>query len=1050
MDSAVVIVLMAEWALYTVLQKIGIKPDALLGCSTGEFAALTMSGAVDILTAAPMFFRLSTAVSKSVPKDDLAQLRTAMVLGDYDLIEGTLAAIENLYVGAALAPSQTIISGSQKAIDIAVAKLEELSIDSYILPMAIPYHTPLVSGFVDHDNPELQELPLQAPTTPAWSCSKVAPYPSDVSAMRRITTELFTQPILLKRTIEAMYADGITKFVEVGPRGALTPLIDEILADRPHLSVASNNAHGSAITQLNQCLGLLAAHGVPMDLGYLFARRAPELIDFDRTPKPVRAAIRLNLRYPEISLSQSAIDEVHGLDNSSSQHRINQTQEGYYGVDESDSNYGYAEDAVPQVRFGNSPELHQSKNNYDDTLRTGLDAGQHGECHPESNIGDAVVQNYLNGMAEFHRNLMGMQEQIMGAYFAQSHESQIGETPDSEPTYVKIDQEAEFYNKENYGQHINNELDITDQAIARRQQQQFSSESNQSSDFRLPLLRTGMIANEVDETNAQAEVMLSLDAHRYLLDHAIGGAVTMEGTQPERVYLLPLTVALEMMSELASVLIPHLKVVKLSEVRAFKRIRVTGEGCRLRVRATKQNQNLVTASIEVLESNSDAASTTISMQCRVHFNTHYNQSPMFAQLSSQTAKPRLKPEELYSDRAMFHGPRMQSVRELISTNKQATAAVVSARPALDWFPNTDYPHFVLDPLLLDNATQPVLFHLFEHNEDVSALLPFLVESLDIYTELGSLSGETTVYALMQSVTSRGTEADVYITDKQNHVLAKFSSITSRRIILDQAWKNFVNDPSLNFLSTSFDAELNPATASLCTTAIVKANQLPDDEATLTWCVDYILNIAERESYFGLSNLPRKKEWLAGRIAAKDAVRRLTAESGLQLCPADIIINRRESGQPFADGLWIEHLGWQPALSISHKDGVAIAVVSKHASNEMIGVDIEPIVVREDDFNNLAFSETELAPVKSLKEHVRAARLTQMWCAKESVGKALGIGLSANPKSLHATLQDNGQSSATFVVLASKLNKAFIAQTYIFSNMVCAITLLENAHADSAL
>lgn len=405
---------------------------------------------------------------------------------------------------------------------------------------------------------------------------------------------------------------------------------------------------------------------------------------------------------------------------------------------------------------------------------------------------------------------MGMQEQIMGAYFAQSHESQNGETPDGDPAYVYIDQEAAVYNQDSNDQHINNELDITGQGLARQQQQQFSSESNQSSnhyDFRLPLLRTGMVANEANETNAQAEVILTLDAHRYLLDHAIGGAVTMAGMQPERVYLLPLTAALEMMSELASVLIPHLKVVKLSEVRAFKRIRVTGEGCRLRVRATKQNQNLVTASIEVLESNSDTASTTISMQCRVHFNTHYNHSPMFAPLSSQPAKPRLTPEELYSARAMFHGPRMQSVRELISTNKQATSAVVSARPALDWFPTTDAPNFVLDPLLLDNATQPVLFHLFEHNEDVSALLPFLVESLDIYTELSALSGETTVYALMQSVTSRGTEADVYITDKQNRVLAKFSSITSRRIILDQAWKNFVNDPSFNFLSTSFDANL---------------------------------------------------------------------------------------------------------------------------------------------------------------------------------------------------------------------------------------------------
>src|SRR5262249_7943594 len=40
MDSAVVTVLMAEWALFTLLSYLGINPDTFIGCSTGEFAAL--------------------------------------------------------------------------------------------------------------------------------------------------------------------------------------------------------------------------------------------------------------------------------------------------------------------------------------------------------------------------------------------------------------------------------------------------------------------------------------------------------------------------------------------------------------------------------------------------------------------------------------------------------------------------------------------------------------------------------------------------------------------------------------------------------------------------------------------------------------------------------------------------------------------------------------------------------------------------------------------------------------------------------------------------
>ncbi len=58
MDAAVVTVLMAEWALFTLLLNLGVEPDILVGCSTGEFAALTMSGAADIIFCISCVFSL--------------------------------------------------------------------------------------------------------------------------------------------------------------------------------------------------------------------------------------------------------------------------------------------------------------------------------------------------------------------------------------------------------------------------------------------------------------------------------------------------------------------------------------------------------------------------------------------------------------------------------------------------------------------------------------------------------------------------------------------------------------------------------------------------------------------------------------------------------------------------------------------------------------------------------------------------------------------------------------------------------------------------------
>jgi acyl transferase domain-containing protein/phosphopantetheinyl transferase len=958
MDSAVVTVLLAEWALFTIFQKLGVKPDVLLGCSTGEFAALTMGGAVDILAAAPMFFRLSTTVSRSVPKEKLAELRSAMVLGDYDQIEEALSPIDSLYLGAALSPSQTIISGSQKAIAAATAVLSELDIPSTVLPTAIPYHTPLVSGFVDHDNEELKQLPLTAPTTPAWSCSSAGPYPCDVAQMRQMTTQLFTRPILLKKTIEAMYADGVTQFVEVGPKGVLTSLIADILSDRPHVAVASNYSHGSSLTQLLHCLGELFARSVPMQLDYLFARRSPVLLQFDGGSTSKRRAMKLNLQYPAVTVPPPVLERLRAsgaLNDKGSGERI---ETGSLSAGSDDN----VEGAAVWHTASEAPATHDPA--------------------------FEVMQHYLSQLGEFHRNLMDVQQSIMSAYLGQDN-------PEEMPG------ENSWY----------------------------------------PLVQTGLMHWRLEDREAEAVVMLTLDSHRYLRDHAIGGVVSGADGDAERVYLMPLTVALELMSEVASALLPGSIVTKLSEIKAFKRIRVGSAGLKVSVRAIKQDNNAV-AQIEVIDGGSSASTTSPSMQCRVHFGSTYPSPPAWSLPPDSSRAPRTDEGSLYGADSMFHGPLMQSVRQLESTGRQITRAVVEARPAVDWFPTTSSPQFVLDPLLLDNATQPVLFHLFENNEEVTALLPFLVESLDLFANLGSLRGGLRVHACLNSITSKGTEADVYLTDGNGNLLARFLSITSRRIALTQKWKELIAAPARSYLTSPIQSVLVAGGDGRLASAMLRLDQLPEDDSTLNWCLDYILSLDEREIYDGLPNIQRKRQWLAGRIAAKDAVRRLMLPFDLDLCPADVIIDNDGQGRPFVRSSWLPKLGWAPIISISHKQGMAAAIAAPSLDFAGVGIDVEEIVCRDEGFERLALSPEEIREIEPVESALRNSRMTQYWCAKEAAGKALGTGLSANPKSLKASLKESQGNSARLLVTNGHDTPAMVAHCSVEDGMVFAFTALE--------
>jgi hypothetical protein len=51
-----------------------------MGCSTGEFAAITTGGSVDVLSVAQTFYEVSTEVARSLPAESLADLRSLRIL----------------------------------------------------------------------------------------------------------------------------------------------------------------------------------------------------------------------------------------------------------------------------------------------------------------------------------------------------------------------------------------------------------------------------------------------------------------------------------------------------------------------------------------------------------------------------------------------------------------------------------------------------------------------------------------------------------------------------------------------------------------------------------------------------------------------------------------------------------------------------------------------------------------------------------------------------------------------------------------------------------
>lgn len=137
------------------------------------------------------------------------------------------------------------------------------------------------------------------------------------------------------------------------------------------------------------------------------------------------------------------------------------------------------------------------------------------------------------------------------------------------------------------------------------------------------------------------------------------------------------------------------------------------------------------------------------------------------------------------------------------------------------------------------------------------------------------------------------------------------------------------------------------------------------------------------------NPKRKIEWLLGRLAAKNAVISILKEKHIKM--KDIVI---KSTRETAPKCYVKSEDAGVFLSISHSRSHAVAA----ASMLPVGIDIEFERYFTENLQKIVFNEDDRIN----------GTCTSMWCAKEAVAKALGLGTMIDFRCIKL---DNGNAAA---------------------------------------
>ncbi len=255
-------------AQLALLERLGVRASAFAGHSFGEVTALAAAGVipadklVSVGRARGEFMTQAAGAAKG------AMLAVA---GGAAQIEALLAREPGLAGEVALAndnaPLQVVLSGSVEAIEHAEAIMKAERITAFRLPVASAFHSPIVAASCEPFAAFLKPIKFGKPKGTVYANATAKPYGKSAGAQ---LADQLKSPVRFREMIEAMADDGVTRFIEVGPGRILTALVDQILADRPHLAVALDDRKAGALRGWNRGLAALAADGVALDLAALF------------------------------------------------------------------------------------------------------------------------------------------------------------------------------------------------------------------------------------------------------------------------------------------------------------------------------------------------------------------------------------------------------------------------------------------------------------------------------------------------------------------------------------------------------------------------------------------------------------------------------------------------------------------------------------------------------------------------------------------------------------------------------------------------------------
>jgi [acyl-carrier-protein] S-malonyltransferase len=237
-------ILTVSIAAYRAMEAEGFpKPDYVAGHSLGEYSALVAAGglsfadAVRTVRARGRYMQEAAPVGAGAMAAILGAELSDVMAACGEARQGNVCSPANIN-----SPGQIVIAGDTIAVELAMALLKERGAKRVVkLNVSAPFHCALMMPAQERLSEDLKKLEFTELAMPLVTNVDAAEISTGDAARDGLTRQV-ASTVRWQESVELLLANGVEKFVEIGPGKVLTGLLRQIKREARGLNVEDSDS----------------------------------------------------------------------------------------------------------------------------------------------------------------------------------------------------------------------------------------------------------------------------------------------------------------------------------------------------------------------------------------------------------------------------------------------------------------------------------------------------------------------------------------------------------------------------------------------------------------------------------------------------------------------------------------------------------------------------------------------------------------------------------------------------------------------------------------